>query len=476
MNVIRTLSLIGVTLALFGCGQDKPPGSDRQASSPISNTDEVNVEAVARDAYVYGFPLMMNLKTIYDYVINQDAPDYKGPFNEVSCEARLFTPADTAVVTPNSDTPYCMFWLDLRREPLVISVPDIEADRYYSIQLIDFYTHNYAYIGTRTTGNGAGRYLLTGPGWAGSKLDGVDDVIPSETDLVFVVVRVQLFGPDDLDRVREIQEGLALQPLSDFSGEPAPPVADNIAFPAWEPGAERSLRAFEYIDFALRLVETRPDEATLRQRIAAIGIGAGAPLKVAALDADQSEEMAAGMEQGLTDMSDFLAANATDPLMSARIFGSREYLTESAAEMGKPDFYLLRAAAAMAGLYGNTGAEAIYPTFFADSDGDPLDASKHDYVMRLPAGEFPPAKSFWSLSMYDGKTQLFIENPLDRYLLNSSMEERFAKEPDGSIVFYLQAKAPAESLQANWLPAPAGPFYAVEGRWTPPVIAKSDDS
>jgi hypothetical protein len=155
--------------------------------------------------------------------------------------------------------------------------------------------------------------------------------------------------------------------------------------------------------------------------------------------------------------------------------------------MGLPDLRMLRAVGAMTGLYGNSGAEALYPTFLVDSDGDPLDASKHDYVMRFAPGDLPPAKSFWSLSMYDGKTQLFIDNPLDRYLLNSSMVADFVEEPDGDIVFYLQAEAPPEPLTANWLPAPDGPFYAVmrlylpedevlEGRWTPPYIEKADDS
>ena len=487
MNRIRTLLLVGLALVLVGCGQARRHVSDRQPPAPTSDANEVNVQEVARDAFIYGFPLVMNLKTVYDYSVNQGSPDYKGPFNEVSCEARLFTPADTAVVTPNSDTPYCMFWMDLRREPLVISVPDIEADRYYSIQLIDFYTHNYAYIGTRTTGNQAGRYLLAGPGWAGAAPEGVDDVLPSETDLVFAVVRVQLFGPDDLDRVREIQEGLALQPLSGYLGEPPPPPVAEITFPAWEAGAERSLRAFDYLDLALRLVEPHPDEVGLRERFATIGIGGETPFESAALNKERSEALTAGMQQALEDISAFVAANSTDPLMSARIFGTRTYLAESAAEMGQPNLYLLRTAAAMTGLYGNSGAEALYPSFFTDSDGDPLDASQYDYVMRLPPGELPPAKSFWSLSMYDGKTQLFIENPLDRYLLNSSMEEQFVKEADGSIVFYIQAEAPPEPLLSNWLPAPAGPFYAVmrlylptdevlEGQWTPPVISKSGDS
>jgi hypothetical protein len=476
-----------MALALVACGQDSPSGAEPAANVAPAEPPTIDVSRVARDAYVYGFPLVMNLKTLYDYVVNEDSPDYKGPFNEVSCEARLFTPADTAVVTPNSDTPYCMFWMDLRREPLVLSVPEIESDRYYSIQLVDLYTHNYAYIGTRTTGSEAGRYLLAGPEWSGAVPDGVGEVFRGETDFVFAVIRVQLFGPDDIGRVSEIQAGFDLQPLSGFLGEAAPAAVSDIVFPAWEPGAERSLEAFEYLDFALRLTEPRPDDAVLREQLAAIGMGDGAPFKSAALDPDTAAEMTAGLKQALADMSAFVEANASDPLFSNRLFGTRAFLDETAADMGLPDLRMLRAVGAMTGLYGNSGAEALYPTFLVDSDGDPLDASKHDYVMRFAPGDLPPAKSFWSLSMYDGKTQLFIDNPLDRYLLNSSMVADFVEEPDGDIVFYLQAEAPPEPLTANWLPAPDGPFYAVmrlylpedevlEGRWTPPYIEKADDS
>ena len=214
MKVANTLPLVAAILCLIGCGQQDADDAAPDATPQAGSIPAVNEAEIARDAYVYGFPMIMNLKTIYDYAVNRDSPDYKGPWNEVACEARLFTPADTAVVTPNSDTPYCMFWMDLRREPMVLAVPEMEPDRYYSVQLIDFYTHNYAYIGTRPYGNAAGNYLLAGPGWEGTAPDGIDDVLRSETELVFAVVRIQLNSAGDLDRVRELQEGLVLRSLS----------------------------------------------------------------------------------------------------------------------------------------------------------------------------------------------------------------------------------------------------------------------
>ena len=153
-KITRSIVFIAV---IFTIGSCLPTHSQAQELTP----DEAR--AIAKDAYIYGFPLVMNYKTLYMYTIDEQSPEYKGPFNAVSCDARVFTPEDKAVVTPNSDTPYCMFWLDLRAEPMVISVPEIEAERYYSFQLIDLYTHNFAYIGTLTTGNSAGKFLVTGP-------------------------------------------------------------------------------------------------------------------------------------------------------------------------------------------------------------------------------------------------------------------------------------------------------------------------
>ena len=158
--------------------------------SPAPLTTE-QAQTIAREAYLYGFPMVMNYKTMYAYTVDTESPEYRGPFNEVACEARLFTPEDKAIVTPNSDTPYCMVWMDLRAEPLVLSVPEFDEERYYSFQLVDLYTHNFAYVGSITTGSGAGHYLLAGPDWDGKKPEGITEIIRSETDFIFNITRTQ---------------------------------------------------------------------------------------------------------------------------------------------------------------------------------------------------------------------------------------------------------------------------------------------
>jgi hypothetical protein len=448
--------------------------------------DERETQAIAKEAYVYGFPMVMNYKTMYQYAVDTQHPEYKGPFNKVACEARLFTPDDRAVVTPNADTPYCMFWMDLRAEPLVLSVPEMDAERYYSFQLIDLYTHNFAYVGSLTTGNGAGRYLMAGPGWDGKTPAGITDVIRSETDFIFNVTRTQLFGPDDLEKVKAIQAKYELQPLSAFLGKKAPAAPPLPEFPDWVEGSQFDERFFTYLDFMMDLLKKPGQgEDALWQQLARLGIGPGKTFRLDGLPDGHVEALKAGVKEGFADMQAFIAKHTSDPLASGKMFGTREFLTESARKnyrLDKPE--MLRAAMAHIGLYGNSAAEAVYPTFLTDADGEPLDGSAHQYTITFPKGALPPVKAFWSLTMYDGKTQLFIENPLDRYLLNSDMTARFKQKEDGSLVLYVSKDSPGEDLEPNWLPAPDGPFYvvmrlygpeeaALEGRWTPPEMKKA---
>jgi hypothetical protein len=455
------------------------------AAAERATVQPEEAEVIAREAYLYGFPMVMNYKTLWNYTIDEGNPEYKGPFNEVACEARLFTPDDKAVVTPNADTPYCMFWMDLRPEPLVLSVPEMDAKRYYSFQLIDLYTQNFAYVGNLTTGSEAGRYLLAGPGWDGNKPAGITDVIQSETDFIFSVTRTQLFGPEDLEKVKEIQGQYTLQPLSAFRGKEPPAASARPDFPEWDEGSQFDERFFAYLDFIMDLLaEPGPGEEALWQDLARLGIGPDASFDFSALPVNTQEALKAGVKAGFAEMEAFIAKNSDDPLASGKWFGTRAFLQQSAETnygLDRPD--LLRSVAAHMGLYGNSAAEAVYPTYLTDADGEPLNASAHRYTISFPKGALPPVKAFWSLTMYDGKTQLFIENPLDRYLLSSEMMEQLKQEEDGSLVLHIGKDSPGQDLESNWLPAPDGPFYmvmrlygpekaALEGRWTPPAAER----
>src|ERR1700732_2646933 len=195
-----------------------------------TNVSAAEARTIAKEAYIYGFPVVDNYRVQYAYFVDTKNREYKAPWNQIWNSARLFTAADKAIQTANSDTLYSMIGADLRAEPLVLTVPAMEKDRYFSVQLIDYYTQNFDYIGTRTSGNEGGTFLLAGPGWKGETPKGIDKVFRSETELAFPGYRTQLFNPGDLDNVKKVQAGYKVQTLSPYLKQPATTAAATIHF------------------------------------------------------------------------------------------------------------------------------------------------------------------------------------------------------------------------------------------------------
>jgi len=328
---------------------------------------------IAKEAYIYGFPMVVNYKTMYNYTLNEKSVEYKGAFNEKSCEARVFTPEDKAIVTPNSDTPYCMYWLDIRNEPIVLSVPEMEAERYYSFQLIDLYTHNFAYLGTLSTGNKAGKYLIARDGWKGEKPEGITEVLYCETDLFFVIVRTQLMDENDLPNVKAIQEKYQIQGLNSFLGKESLK-SDKISnFLVWNDGDEFTAASFKYFNFMLNLTSPVESEVNLRNKFAKLSIGTENGFDINSFDAETRKAIEEGVKEGIKEMTDFATEASTDPLGSTKIFGTRDFLTKSAKKNYNSDnFYVMRAVAAQLGLYGNSGAEATYPSYLMEAPNAPM--------------------------------------------------------------------------------------------------------
>lgn len=408
---------------------------------------------LAREAYTYGFPLVESYKTLYKQALDLSSSDFKAPINQIGHAIDVATPDDTQFVTPNTDTPYSYLWADLRAEPIVITMPKIETGRYYTGQLIDLYTHNFAYLGTRGFGNEGGNFLIVGPGWQSEPPENIRAVIPCETELFYCLFRVQLFNSSDLEQVQLIQAGITAQPLSQFLGHPAPPAAPAIAWPQPVEGMTETPALFSYLNFLLQFAPTHPSETELMSRFAELGIGAGQPFDIGSF----APEIQQAIADGITDFwqQDFAGimqrVNAGE-VTSADVFGTREFLQNN---------YLYRFLAAKQGIYGNSREEAVYPIYFVDADNNKLDASQHRYTLRFEPHQLPPAAAFWSLTMYDGQTQRLVRNPLRRYVLNSTLLETFKFGEDGSLTLYLQKDSPGADLESNWLPAPDGPFYTV---------------
>jgi len=449
-------------------------------AQPAGKLSADETTKIATDAYIYGFPLVMNYATMYEYFIDKSAPQYKCPFNVLYNTARVYTPADTTIVTPNSDTPYSFVGMDLRAEPIVLCVPPIEKSRYFSVQLVDMYTFNYGYMGSRTTGNAGGCFMIAGPGWKGATPPGISKVFQCETDFSTAIIRTQLFNAADIENVKKVQAGYKSQPLSTFLNSAAPPAAPAIN---WPKITEESMaqNPFEYLAFLLQFCPpTGPAEVEkpLRARFAAIGIDAGKPFDPSKFPPDQKQALIAGTKNGFEKIRADTATFGKEEngwRVTTDAFGDRAMLKGN---------WLTRAGAAMAGIYGNDAAEALYPMLAKDSEGNKPDCAANRYTLTFPKDQLPPANAFWSVTMYDGKTQLLVANPLNRYLINSPMLPDLKTNADGSLTIYIQKESPGKDKESNWLPAPGGPIYlvmrlywpkpaALDGAWKPPAVVRA---
>jgi len=395
----------------------------------------------------------------------------------------VFTYKDTAIVTPNSDTPYSLVWLDLRAEPMVLSVPAIDKARYYSVMLNDGNTFNYGYIGSRATGTEAGDYLVVGPRWQGETPPGIKKVFRSTTDFSLAAYRTQLFNAEDMPNVVKVQEGYKVQPLSSYLKQPAPPASPAVDFPKANAELAKT-NFFEYLDFALQFAPPGPEEKEIRAKLASIGIGPDKKFNFKDLSLEHKAAILLAMKEGESKVEAYLASapKEINGWKITALFGDRAFF--------KGD-WLLRAAAAKGGIYGNDAAEAVYPMTKTLAGGEVLDGSKHKYTLTFAKDQYPPVNAFWSVTMYDGKTQLLIENPINRYLINTPMVSGMKKNADGSLTIYIQKASPGKDKESNWLPAPDGPIYLVmrlywprteqpsilppgEGSWQPPVLVKTE--
>jgi hypothetical protein len=474
-----------------------------------TNLDKV--KEIAKKAAIWAYPIVENYRSIYKLTIDSSNASYKGPMNEIHHVRNVASPDDTVFVTPNSDTPYSYLIMDLRTEPLVVTMPDITSfasatgkDRYYSLQLIDLYTFNFDYLGTRR-GQRGGTYIIAGPDWNEEESEEItsilksetnpegiiDEIIKSETNLVFSLFRTQLFDPnskDDLTIVNEIQDQYNVETLSEVMKKPAPESAPNISYPRIDDsgpdnGEKLDPKFFEYVNFLLQFCPTHSTEVELHEQFKTIGIGEDfSTFPPAGVSAEWVNALNEGSAIGMNTIVETAEKTPT----SLGIFGTREQLLSdfhkdyNHQNNGDEPGYLNRAMGAFMGIYGNSDAEAVYPVYLQDSEEQPLNASKHNYELKL---ELPmPVEAFWSVTMYDGLTKFLVANDLNRYLINSSMTLT-PNEDQETITLYLQNESPGEEKESNWLPAPAGPMFVVmrlyrpqyevvSGDWKPPVITR----
>jgi hypothetical protein len=421
----------------------------------------------AKEAFIYGYPIVDNHNIIHQYVLDKHSKEYKAPFNQVGHNRGVATPKDTAIVSMNVDTPYSFAWLDLRAEPIVLTIPPFEKDRYVAVELIDLYTYIVGYISPRTNGNTGGDFLLAGPGWRGSPPRGIKAVFHSPTQFLLALYRTQLFTPGDIRNVNALQDQYRVQILSAYLGinppRPAPPFVQIKPIDVRR--ESESLQFFTILNAMLAYMPLLKEETDLRSRFVKIGIVPGAPFEVT--DAGARTALLEGMRQGLKEM--YIRAQTVKS--SAELFGSRDQLK---------DDYLSRAVGALLGIYGNAAEEYLGVGYQGDADGNPFNGN-HKYQIKFKASELPPVGAFWSITAYNA-SKFLIDNPINRYVINSPMLPSLKKDADGGFTLYLQPDSPGGDREPNWLPVSRDAFNLafrtyqpgraiIDGTWqAPPVV------
>ena len=441
-----------------------------QAQSKITAEE---AHAIGVDAYVYFYPLLTMDITRKQFTNIEPGKEFgKGPMN-MFVSVPEYPPADfKGVVRSNFDTLYSIAWLDLTKEPLVIAAPDT-AGRFYLLPMLDMWSDVFASPGWRTTGTDAAQFLVTPPGWTGTVPAGLNH-LPAPTPFVWVIGRTKTDGAADYAAVHKIQAGYTVTPLSRL-GKGAEPVSVKI-----DPAVDMktppkvqvdTMSAADYFAYAAELLKVHPAHGTdqpLLAQIKRIGIEPGKSFSMDALD----PEIKAALETAPKDAQALMAWKV--PTL-ARVVNGWSMNTDTMGVYG--NYYLKRAIVAQVGLGANLPEDAIYPLNIGDTNGKSLDGA-HKYVLHFAKDEVPPVNAFWSITLYDPEG-FQVGNELNRFAVSSWMP--FKNNADGSLDIYFQNENPGKDLEANWLPAPKGPFNltmrlygpkseALNGKWNPPAV------
>jgi hypothetical protein len=448
--------------------------SNPQSSAAQGALSPPEAAAIATDAYVYFYPLITMDLTRKQLANTPPGKGIGGPMNTF-VNVPTFPPADLkAVVRPNFDTLYSSGWLDLTKEPLVVSAPDT-GGRYYLLPMLDMWTDVFASPGWRTTGTQADNFLVTPPGWSGTVPAGMTR-ISAPTPYVWIIGRTKTDGPADYAAVNKIQAGYKITPLSQWGKAPQPVTATidpSVDIKTPPKILVDTMPAARYFAYAAELLKLHPPHATdqpILARMNRIGIEPGKSFDLSKLNPVA--------QKALTD-----APQAAQQLMQwklatlARVANGWSMNTDTMGVYG--NYYLKRAIVAQQGLGANVPEDAIYPLNLADSDGKPLEGS-NKYVIHFDKGNTPPVNAFWSITLYDADG-FQVANNLNRFAVSSWMP--FKTNADGSLDLYFQNESPGKDKEANWLPAPKGAFNltmrlyapaadALNGKWNPPAVTK----
>ncbi len=461
--------------------------------------------SIAKEAYIYSYPLVENGKNIYSYFYNSRDAEFKTRPNSLKTESNQIT-YKNAKKHVNPDTPMGYSFVDLRAQPIVVSMPTIEQNRYYSVQVVDLSTYIPGYIGTREDNNQGGDFMIVGPGYKGITPKGIRKVVKVDTDFALLFLRTQMLNDSDMRNVRRIQDQYKLYTLNDYimmkfnaeqkikaemrkqaekeakkRGQTLPPVAEekpqlvsvkSVSSVSWKTITSDDADFFASANFMLQFIPAYYGENKLRENFNRINVAAGKTFNISKFKPEIQNAIKSGMVDGKKAISQAEKDLESGNVYYKDLFGSREAMKED---------YLKRALAAKVDMYGNYYKESTYLTLNVDDSNQPL-MGGNNYTITFAKGELPPVEAFWSLTMYD-ENGMLVKNSEERYSLGSSVMRDMRVERNGDLVIYVQPTKPAAG-RSNWLPSPANGKFIVwlraylpddsitHGRWPKPTIKK----
>ena len=428
-----------------------------------STLTPAELTAIAEEAYVFAYPMMIAYGFFHRQTMGPDAPE-KQAIGRFTHFRTLGSPTlNNTIPWINTDTLYSAVWLDLRREPIVLGVPAFEPHRFQNVQAADWCTMNFFTRGTRDVGNGARRYLLAGPSWAGETPDGVDEVVVADSWIIKLFTRIIVEEPGDETAIHARQDQYRLDPLSRYLGVEPPPEPAVADFPAPPASGMRGRGFFEQptpdfigtLNHLMTRAAIQPDEAALFERFARIGVEPGAAFDVGTLTPDQAAAIQAGIDAGLARIEHRLA-NIDTPINGwtypLDLRGGRDRLT------GSPAAYLARAVGAKYAIWGPGAEEVVYMVAEVDADGARVDGAEAAYEITFDAA--PPVSGFWSYTIYDAATRLLVPHPSGRYK-RGDRDADIRRNAEGGFTLLLQNATPPADRLGDWLPVPPGPFQVV---------------
>lgn len=456
MKNLILIFLLGAVFFLSGC-----LGNTKSTSKTQSNLTPTEAREIAKEAYVFCFPMNYYYRTIYAQVIDPDNQQSLGGFGKWRHDV-LALPTSKETTMSNRDTHYSWAWVDLRSEPWVLVQPPADGDRFYSSVWADLFAHIIDYPGSTNDGQEGGTYLLAPTTWKGELPKGIKRVIYGETTLLGTLTRTAVFSDDDVPNAMKIQQGYQLMPLSSYLHEAAPTEAPNVNWPVWNEENMTNAEFFKLANFLFQFVIPNEMDKSIYEKMAKLGIGPNGNYDTT----NFSPEILAAINEGVTDGYKEISDGARTVKDGTKIYGNREFMGTRYLD--------LAVGVEGGGLIPNTSDQCFYGNWGKDAEGALLDGSKANYTFTFPKGQIPPVRFFWSLTLYDGITRLLVQNDINRYSIGDRTKG-LKYNSDGSLTIYVQYKSPGKDKEGNWLPAPNGPMQIAARMYGPkPAIVKGE--